>query len=178
MLLLLRVVLLCTWVLKAPVLFVLCLAFCALLLTTQPLLICGVSCNSRIVSTSHFIEHHGREPEYCLGACNRNHHYCMQDGLSGNSRTVMIATVAASADQYHHSINTLKYANRAKDIKTHIVQNVGSVESHISDYRRIIDNLQVSTPSTALVSCLWCNRCYRCDQCPSTRNPVSSSRWA
>jgi hypothetical protein len=59
----------------------------------------------------------------------------------------MIATVAASADQYHHSINTLKYANRAKDIKTHIVQNVGSVESHISDYRRIIDNLQVCTTS-------------------------------
>ena len=71
------------------------------------------------------------------------HRLCVQDGLSGNSRTVMIATVAASADQYHHSINTLKYANRAKDIKTHIVQNVGSVESHISDYRRIIDNLQV-----------------------------------
>lgn len=62
----------------------------------------------------------------------------------------MIATVAASADQYHHSINTLKYANRAKDIKTHIVQNVGSVESHISDYRRIIDNLQVCLPSQCL----------------------------
>lgn len=67
----------------------------------------------------------------------------LKDGLEGNSRTVMVATVAAASDQYHHSINTLKYANRAKDIKTHIVQNVASVESHVADYRRIIDNLQV-----------------------------------
>jgi hypothetical protein len=45
-----------------------------------------------------------------------------QDGLSGNSRTAMIATVSGSSDQYHHSINTLKYADRAKEIKTHVVQ--------------------------------------------------------
>ena len=55
----------------------------------------------------------------------------------------MVTTVACSSDQYHHSINTLKYADRAKEIKTHVVQNVGTVESHISDYQRIIDNLQV-----------------------------------
>lgn len=45
-----------------------------------------------------------------------------QDGLSGNSRTAMVATVSGSSDQYHHSINTLKYADRAKEIKTHVVQ--------------------------------------------------------
>ena len=55
----------------------------------------------------------------------------------------MIATVSGSADQYHHSIGTLKYADRAKEIKTHVVQNVGTVESHVADYQRIIDNLQV-----------------------------------
>ena len=38
---------------------------------------------------------------------------------------------------------TLKYADRAKEIKTHVVQNVGTVESHVADYQRIIDNLQV-----------------------------------
>ena len=54
----------------------------------------------------------------------------------------MIATVAAAGDQYHHSINTLKYADRAKEIKTHVVQNVGHVESHIADFQKIIDNLQ------------------------------------
>lgn len=67
----------------------------------------------------------------------------LKDGLSGNSRTAMITTVSAAADQYHHSIGTLKYADRAKEIKTHVVQNVGTVESHVSDYQRIIDNLQL-----------------------------------
>uniref|UniRef100_A0A061QLE9 p-loop containing nucleoside triphosphate hydrolase-like protein n=1 Tax=Tetraselmis sp. GSL018 TaxID=582737 RepID=A0A061QLE9_9CHLO len=66
----------------------------------------------------------------------------LKDGLSGNSKTAMIATVSCAADQYHHSINTLKYADRAKEIKTHVSKNVGSVESHVSDYQRIIDNLQ------------------------------------
>ena len=88
----------------------------------------------------------------------------LKDGLSGNSATAMIATVAASSDQYHHSINTLKvcglvyrfsplirsrrcvqYADRAKEIKTDVIPNVGTIESHISDYRKIIDNLQVIT---------------------------------
>jgi kinesin family protein 18/19 len=55
----------------------------------------------------------------------------------------MVATISAAADQYHHSINTLKYADRAKEIKTHVVQNVGSVERHVADYKSIIDNLQV-----------------------------------
>lgn len=36
----------------------------------------------------------------------------LKDGLSGNSRTAMIATVAASSDQYHHSINTLKVSKK------------------------------------------------------------------
>ncbi|GAX81643.1 hypothetical protein CEUSTIGMA_g9071.t1 [Chlamydomonas eustigma] len=67
----------------------------------------------------------------------------LKDGLSGNSRTAMITTVSSSSDQYHHSIGTLKYADRAKEIKTHVVQNVGTVESHVADYQRIIDNLQV-----------------------------------
>ena len=44
----------------------------------------------------------------------------LKDGLSGNCKTAMIATVSASADQYMNSINTLKYADRAKEIKTSI----------------------------------------------------------
>ena len=36
----------------------------------------------------------------------------LKDGLSGNSRTAMIAAISASSDQYQHAINTLKYADR------------------------------------------------------------------
>eukprot|EP00878_Enallax_costatus_P036858 GHUV01041431.1.p1 GENE.GHUV01041431.1~~GHUV01041431.1.p1 ORF type:complete len:631 (+),score=211.73 GHUV01041431.1:428-2320(+) len=71
----------------------------------------------------------------------------LKDSLRGNSRTAMVATIGAAADQYHHSVNTLKYADRAKEIKTHVVQNVGTVERHITDYQNIIDNLQSEVQS-------------------------------
>jgi len=44
----------------------------------------------------------------------------LKDGLSGNSQTVMVATISPADDQYHHTTNTLKYADRAKEIKTHV----------------------------------------------------------
>ena len=38
----------------------------------------------------------------------------LKESLSGNSRTCMVANVSCGADQYNHTINTLKYADRAK----------------------------------------------------------------
>ncbi|XP_043709084.1 kinesin-like protein KIN-8B [Telopea speciosissima] len=67
----------------------------------------------------------------------------LKDGLSGNSRTVMIATISPADNQYHHTVNTLKYADRAKEIKTHIQRNVGTVDTHVADYQRMIDGLQI-----------------------------------
>lgn len=80
-----------------------------------------------------------------LSLYSRHQNRLLKDSLRGNSRTAMVATISAAADQYHNSVNTLKYADRAKEIKTHVVQNVGSVERHITDYQQLIDNLQVHT---------------------------------
>lgn len=66
----------------------------------------------------------------------------LKDGLSGNCKTAMIATVSASADQYLNTINTLKYADRAKEIKTNVKTNVQPVESHLGKYHEIISSLQ------------------------------------
>ncbi|CAD6214816.1 unnamed protein product [Miscanthus lutarioriparius] len=66
----------------------------------------------------------------------------LKDGLSGNSRTVMVATISPADDQYHHTTNTLKYADRAKEIKTHVHKNIGTLDTHVEDYQRMIDNLQ------------------------------------
>ncbi|XP_051178034.1 kinesin-like protein KIN-8B [Lolium perenne] len=67
----------------------------------------------------------------------------LKDGLSGNSRTIMIATISPADDQYHHTTNTLKYADRAKEIKTHVHKNIGTIDTHVEDYKRMIENLQV-----------------------------------
>ena len=66
----------------------------------------------------------------------------LKDGLCGNSRTVMIATVASADSQYSHTVNTLKYADRAKEIKTHIRIDKKTVDTHIAEYQRMIDALQ------------------------------------
>ena len=41
----------------------------------------------------------------------------LQDSLGGNSNTVMIACVGASGGNMEESLNTLKYANRARNIR-------------------------------------------------------------
>ncbi|KAL6521577.1 Kinesin-like protein KIN-8B [Orobanche gracilis] len=66
----------------------------------------------------------------------------LKDGLSGNSQTIMVATISPADNQYHHTVSTLKYADRAKEIKTHIQKNIGTINAHMSDYQKIIDNLQ------------------------------------
>lgn len=44
----------------------------------------------------------------------------LKDSLGGNCRTVMIANIAPSSSNYEDTHNTLKYANRAKNIKTNV----------------------------------------------------------
>jgi len=43
--------------------------------------------------------------------------YLLQDSLGGNSKTILIATVSPSRNCYSETINTLKFAKRAKEIK-------------------------------------------------------------
>jgi kinesin family protein 18/19 len=62
----------------------------------------------------------------------------LKDSLGGNCRTVMIACISPFANSYDDTSNTLKYANRAKNIKTNVKRNVVNVSSHISNYANII----------------------------------------
>lgn len=43
--------------------------------------------------------------------------YLLQDSLGGNSKTILIATLSPSSLCYSETINTLKFAKRAKEIK-------------------------------------------------------------
>ncbi|NWW82623.1 KI18A protein, partial [Climacteris rufus] len=61
----------------------------------------------------------------------------LKDSLGGNCQTIMIAAVSPSSLFYDDTYNTLKYANRAKDIKSSLKSNVVSLDSHISQYVKI-----------------------------------------
>ena len=66
----------------------------------------------------------------------------LKDSLGGNCRTVMIANISPSNACYEDTHNTLKYANRAKNIKTNVQRNVLNVEYHVSKYTQIISQLK------------------------------------
>ena len=66
----------------------------------------------------------------------------LKDSLGGNARTVMIANVSPFAGTFDDTYNTLKYANRAKNIKTTVHRNVLNAQYHITNYVNIIKNLQ------------------------------------
>ncbi|XP_070686864.1 kinesin-like protein KIF18A isoform X2 [Pempheris klunzingeri] len=63
----------------------------------------------------------------------------LKDSLGGNCRTVMIANISPSSKSYDDIHNTLKYANRAKEIKSSLKSNVVSLDSHIGQYAVICE---------------------------------------
>lgn len=66
----------------------------------------------------------------------------LQDSLGGNSRTVMIACVSPSDRDFVETLNTLKYANRARNIKNRITINQDKSSRTIASLRREIELLQ------------------------------------
>ncbi|KAF2859012.1 kinesin-domain-containing protein [Piedraia hortae CBS 480.64] len=59
--------------------------------------------------------------------------------LGGNCKTVMIVCVSPSSQHFDETQNTLRYANRAKNIQTKSVRNVYNVDRHVKDYLKKID---------------------------------------
>lgn len=62
--------------------------------------------------------------------------------LGGNCKTVMIVCVSPSSQHYEETHNTLKYADRAKKIKTKISRNTMNVNRHVSQYVKAIYELR------------------------------------
>lgn len=59
--------------------------------------------------------------------------------LGGNCKTVMIVCVSPSSQHFDETQNTLRYANRAKNIQTKVTRNVYNVNRHVKDFLRKID---------------------------------------
>ncbi|XP_065081255.1 kinesin-like protein KIF21B isoform X2 [Ochlerotatus camptorhynchus] len=67
----------------------------------------------------------------------------LQDSLGGNSQTIMIACVSPSDRDFMETLNTLKYANRARNIKNKVQINQDQSSRTISQLRREIAALQL-----------------------------------
>ncbi|KAG6585011.1 Kinesin-like protein [Phytophthora cinnamomi] len=66
----------------------------------------------------------------------------LKDSLGGNCRTVMIANVSLAASSVEETLNTLKYANRAKNIKTTVKKNIVESDQGSLNQNALVANLQ------------------------------------
>ncbi|KAL4279291.1 hypothetical protein GQ457_03G033960 [Hibiscus cannabinus] len=66
----------------------------------------------------------------------------LQDSLGGNSKTVMIACVSPADTNAEETLNTLKYANRARNIQNKAVINRDPMAAQLQRMRSQIEQLQ------------------------------------
>ena len=68
--------------------------------------------------------------------------YILKDNLGGNSKTMMIATVSPSSDNYEETMSTLRYAERAKKIVNKAIVNEDQNNALVANLRDEIQKLQ------------------------------------
>lgn len=66
----------------------------------------------------------------------------LQDSLGGNSRTLMIACASPAQSNYEETLNTLRYADRARQIKNRAIVNRDAVSEQIHNLKMTIKKLQ------------------------------------
>ena len=66
----------------------------------------------------------------------------LKDSLGGNSHTLMIACVSPADTNFEESLNTLRYADRARKIKNKPIQNMDPVKAELIQMRKELQMLR------------------------------------
>ncbi len=75
----------------------------------------------------------------------------LQDSLGGNTKTVMIAAISPAADNFEETTSTLRYANRAKNIKNKPKINEDPKDALLREYQDEIKRLKALLVSKGLL---------------------------
>lgn len=67
----------------------------------------------------------------------------LQDSLGGNSKTIMVANIGPASYNYDETLTTLRYANRAKNIKNKPKINEDPKDAILKEYQQEIARLKV-----------------------------------
>ena len=70
------------------------------------------------------------------------HCIILQDSLGGNTKTMMVACLSPADNNYDETISTLRYANRAKDIKNKPKINEDPKDAKLREYQDEIEKLK------------------------------------
>lgn len=105
----------------------------------------GISINSGLLSLGNVISALGDTSKRVLHIPYRDSKLTrlLQDSLGGNSQTLMIACVSPSDRDFMETLNTLKYANRARNITNKVIVNQDQSSRTITLLRREIAALQL-----------------------------------
>lgn len=105
----------------------------------------GISINCGLLALGNVISALGDKSKKALHVPYRDSKLTrlLQDSLGGNSQTVMIACISPSDRDFMETLNTLKYANRARNIKNRITINQDKSSRTINILRQQIEQLQL-----------------------------------
>ncbi|KAK4336765.1 hypothetical protein RND71_044067 [Anisodus tanguticus] len=105
----------------------------------------GISINTGLLSLGNVISALGDKNKRALHVPYRDSKLTrlLQDSLGGNSRTLMIACISPSDRDFMETLGTLRYANRAKNIRNKVVANQDKSSQTISLLRKQIEQLEL-----------------------------------
>lgn len=105
----------------------------------------GISINCGLLALGNVISALGDKSKKALHVPYRDSKLTrlLQDSLGGNSQTVMIACISPSDRDFMETLNTLKYANRARNIKNRITINQDKSSRTINILKQQIEQLQL-----------------------------------
>jgi hypothetical protein len=75
----------------------------------------------------------------------------LQDSLGGNTKTLMVAAISPADYNYDETLSTLRYANRAKNIKNKPKINEDPKDTMLREYKAEIENLRKMLADQAAV---------------------------
>jgi len=73
----------------------------------------------------------------------------LQDSLGGNTKTLMVAAISPADYNYDETLSTLRYANRAKNIKNKPVVNEDPKDALLRQYKEEIERLKAQLAQAA-----------------------------
>ncbi|KAI9478242.1 MAG: hypothetical protein EXX96DRAFT_650588 [Benjaminiella poitrasii] len=112
----------------------------------------GISINSGLLALGNVISALGDESRRTAHVPYRDSKLTrlLQDSLGGNSQTLMLACISPSDTNFMETLNTLKYANRARNIKNRVTinQDFAGSSIEVSQLRAQLARLRIELAST------------------------------
>ncbi|CAK8686594.1 unnamed protein product [Clavelina lepadiformis] len=110
----------------------------------------GIKINAGLLALGNVISalgegQHGQHIPYRVSKLTR----LLQDSLGGNSLTVMIACISPADSNAEETINTLRYADRARKIKNKAVVNRDPVTAELVSLRKEVQQLRLKLLETS-----------------------------